>query len=324
MASLKGLIEAVRSTRVVAVLIAAAAALAIAIIATGGGDSGDGDGGVAGTGKRSAYLGPRDGGSGWVRWRPTRASVLWAVGDGANGSQQAAAVAGLISSRRVDRFLYLGDVYRAGTAGEYEVNYRPAFGRFDRIAAPTIGNHEWPNLATGYVPYWTAARGYPPPLWYAFAASGWQLVSLNSNSPAATSPDQLGWLNRTISRSSRYGNCRIAFFHHPLYSAGLHGDLGSLGPIANALEGRASIALSGHDHDLQRLRPIEGITQLVSGAGGAGIYPVNREDPRLAFSDDTHHGAIRLQLTPGRAVVSFVSSDGTLLDRSVVRCSQAG
>lgn len=250
-------------------------------------------------------------------------SVVWALGDGASGSPEASAVAGMVSSQRVDRFLYLGDVYQSGTAAEYEANYRPTFGRFDRVAAPTIGNHEWPNASTGYVPYWTGARGSPPPFWYAFAASGWQLISLNSNSPVATSPEQLGWLNRLIRKARRYGNCRIAFLHHPIYSAGLHGDLSGLEAIASTLEGRASIVLSGHDHDLQRMRPIDGITQLISGAGGAAIYPVNRDDPRLAFFDDTHHGAIRLKLTPGRAVVSFVASDGSLLDRSVVRCAQS-
>jgi hypothetical protein len=42
----------------------------------------------------------------------------------------------------------------------------------------------------------------------------------------------------------------------------------------------------------------------------------------LAFYEDTHHGAVRLKLRPGRAVVSFVASDGSLLDRSAVSCRQ--
>jgi hypothetical protein len=202
------------------------------------------------------------------------------------------------------------------------VNYRPLYGRYDQSAGPTIGNHEWANVATGYVPYWTAARGKPPPFWYASAASGWQLISLNSNAPISTSPDQLGWVRSKIERSPRYGTCRIAFMHHPTYSAGLHGGLAALQPVLAELEGNASILLSGHDHDMQRLRPISGITQLVSGSGGRELYPVNRNDPRLAFYDDTHHGAVRLKLRPGRAVVSFVASDGSLLDRSAVSCRQ--
>ncbi len=308
----------------IALLIVVAAAAGLVWILSDDGDAGEaGEDGVATTPAGSTYLGPGGDRTGWVPSRTKRVSVVWAVGDAADGRAPAERVASMIASRRVDRLLYLGDVYETGTAEEYEANYRPVFGRFDRIAAPTIGNHEWPNVATGYVPYWTAARGAPPPFWYAFAASGWQLISLNSNEPALSSPEQLAWLRGTISKAPRYGDCRIAFFHHPRYSAGLHGGLSALEPMISVLEGRAVIALSGHDHDLQRLRPLDGITQLVSGAGGAELYPVNPDDPRLVFSDDTHHGALRLKLTPGRAVASFLSSKGALLDRSVIRCAQS-
>ncbi len=213
-------------------------------------------------------------------------------------------------------------MYESGTADEFQANYRPLYGRFNRITAPTIGNHEWPNVATGYVPYWTAARGTPPPFWYAFAASGWQLISLNSNSPASTSRAQLDWLRREIHRTPRFGNCRIAFMHHPVFSAGLHGDLTSLQPIFGELRGHASIVLSGHDHDMQRLHPVDGITPLVDGAGGQELYPVNRDDPRLAFADDTEHGALRIALSPGRAGLAFVGEHGTTLNHSAVHCRQ--
>jgi hypothetical protein len=303
----------------IAVLAAAVGLAFIAAVVHDQGDSGA-KGDVDGA-HSSAYLGPR-GGNGWVRSRPTRRSVVWAIGDGADGGADGRAVASMVGARRVDRLLYLGDVYESGTAGEFQANYKPLYARFDDITAPTIGNHEWPNVATGYVPYWSAARGSPPPFWYAFAASGWQLISLNSNSPASTSPAQLGWLRGEIRKTPRYGDCRIAFMHHPIFSAGLHGDLASLQPIFDELRGHASIVLSGHDHDMQRLHPIDGITPLVDGAGGQELYPVNREDRRLAFADDTEHGALRIRLSPGRANLAFVGEDGTTLDRSAVGCHQ--
>jgi hypothetical protein len=274
---------------------------------------------VAGAKEHSDFLGPRRSG-GWVRSRPKPNSVIWAIGDGADGGPDSRAVASMVGDRRVDRLLYLGDVYETGTAQNFQANYDPAYQRFDAITAPTIGNHEWGNAATGYVPYWTAARGTPPPLWYAFAASGWQLISLNSNTP--TSPDQLDWLQTQIAQTPRYGTCRIAFMHHPRFSAGLHGDLTSLEDVFGALQRHASILLAGHDHDMERLRPVNGITQYVDGAGGRELYPVNRSDPRLAFADDTHHGALRIRLTPGQAVLTFVAEDGSTLDRSTVNCRQ--
>ena len=277
------------------------------------------DHGAAHTIRQSTYVGPRHD-HGWMPSRRRPVSVVWAIGDGADGGAHGRAVAAMVGSHRIDRLLYLGDVYESGTASEFRTNYAPLYGRFNRITAPTIGNHEWPNIATGYVPYWTAVRGTPPPLWYAFAASGWQLISLNSNEP--TSPAQLSWLSREIRTTPRYGDCRLAFMHHPVYSAGLHGDLAALQAAFGELRGHASIVLSGHDHDMQRLHPVGGITQYVDGAGGNDLYPVNRSDPRLAFSDDTHHGALRIKLRPGRAVLTFVAEDGSPLDRSTVTCHQ--
>ena len=303
------------SRRLVAAAVFAALALAVALVTFADGE------GKAGHGSRSApYLGPRDGGHGWMRSRPKRRSVVWAIGDGADGGASGRAVAEMVAAHRVDRLLYLGDVYQDGTAAEFEFNYASLYGRFNRITAPTIGNHEWPNVATGYVPYWTAVRGSPPPLRYAFAASGWQLISFNSNVPDSAA--QLRWLHALIRRTPRYGNCRIAFAHHPFVSAGLHGDLDALQPVFARLRGHARLLLSGHDHDMQRLRPIVGITQLVDGAGGNELYPVNRGDPRLAFADDTRHGALRLDLRPGGATLTFVAEDGTRLDRSSVACRQ--
>jgi hypothetical protein len=313
----------VRGWLVAAVVVAAAAAVAVLFALRD--DSPDGTGGIS-EGARSAstshdpstYLGPPDD-RGWMPSRRKRRSVVWAVGDAADGSTAAESVAAMISSHRVDRLLYLGDVYETGTRQEFQANYRPIYGGLGEVTAPTIGNQEWANVARGYVPYWSAVRGTPPPLRYGFAVSGWQLISLNSNQP--TDPEQEAWLAREIQRAPRYGDCRIAFMHHPRYSAGVHGDLDGLEALFDELPGRARILLAAHDHDMQRLHPIDGITQYVEGAGGAQLYPVNRDDPRLAFFDDTHHGALRLMLRPGRALLSFISTDGSVLDRSVVSCS---
>jgi hypothetical protein len=268
---------------------------------------------------RTPYLGP-PGGHGWMSSRREPRSIVWAVGDAADGSLAAQNVASMIASTRVDRLLYLGDVYEYGTAQDFQANYRPLYGALGNVTAPTIGNHEWPSAATGYIPYWTAVDGAPPPLWYAFAVSGWQLISINSNLPESTAQRQ--WLAHLIHASPRYGNCRIAFMHHPVFSAGVHGDLAELQPLFGELRDHARLILAGHDHDMQRFHPVDGITQLVDGAGGSELYPVNRGDRRLAFADDTHNGALRMKLRPGRARITFVAGDGSSLDRSTVRCAQ--
>jgi len=73
--------------------------------------------------------------------------------------------------------------------------------------------------------------------------------------------------------------------------------------------------------DSQRLKPRDGVVQLVAGAGRgrAPLYPV-RPDPRLAFGNARDLAAVRLTLTPGRARFAFIAADGRRLDAAEVPC----
>ena len=247
-------------------------------------------------------------------------AVVWAVGDGADGSPAARRVAARIGAGRVDRFLYLGDVYQSGTAAEFASNYQPVYGRLARRTAPTPGNHEWPNWKTGYAPYWRRALGRSQPLFYSFRLGGWQIVSVNSENP--DDGEQLRWLRSEVAGP---GDCRLAFWHRPRYSAGTrHGDDPSVAPLWNAVRGRVRLVVTGHEHGMQRLHPIDGVTSLISGAGGHGLYRLRRADRRLAWGEDRRYGALRLELSPGRARFAFVDADGRVLDQGEVPCRRGG
>jgi len=144
---------------------------------------------------------------------------------------------------------------------------------------------------------------------------------LNSEAPHGADSAQLRWLRARL--RSDTGTCRLAFWHRPLHSAGLHGDQHDVAPLEDALVGHAALVLNGHDHDLQRLRPARGIVSLVVGAGGHGRYGVNSGDPRLAFANDSVYGALRMRLQPRRATLEFVAADGKSLDQSSVGCRPA-
>jgi hypothetical protein len=251
--------------------------------------------------------------------RPDAPAEVWAVGDGASATSASRAVAARIAKARPDRVLYLGDVYEHGTASEFRTNLGGVYKGLVRRMAPTPGNHEWPRHRDGYDPYWRSVTGASTPPWYAFDIGGWTLLSLNSETPANAA--QLRWLRGRL--GSARGACTLAFWHRPRFSAGRHGDQADVEPLWDAVRGRVPLVLSGHDHDLQRLRPVDGTTQMVSGAGGRSRYGVDERDPRLAFADDRHQGALRLRLRPGRARLAFMAVDGTVLDRSSVRCSTA-
>jgi hypothetical protein len=246
------------------------------------------------------------------------AAIVWAVGDGAAAQSGAPAVVARIARHRADRLLYLGDVYESGTASEFARAYAPTFGRFAKITSPTPGNHEWARRAQGYDAYWRSVRGAAPPPYYALRVGGWQILSLNSETAHGAGSPQLRWLERRLRAP---GDCRIAMWHRPRFSAGVvHGDQPDVEPFWSALRGRARIVLAGHEHDMQRFLPRNGITEFVSGAGGNGHYAL-RPRPGLAFGDATHYGALRLALRPRRAQWAFVSAGGATLDSGTIRCA---
>lgn len=238
---------------------------------------------------------------------------LWAVGDAdAPGSEE---VARQIRKADPDRVLYLGDVYPTGSARDFRRWAKPFDGLLDRMA-PTPGNHDWPKAKRGYFPFWKRVTGRTQPGHYSFRLGGWQILSANSELRRGGATRR--WLRRRV-RSG--GNCRIAFWHRPRFSAGAHP---RGGPIADgywrALGGHARIIVNGHDHNMQRMHARGGVTEFVSGAGGRALYDVDEDDDRLAFSDDTHFGALHLSLVPGEALWEFVSADGHTLASGVLHC----
>jgi hypothetical protein len=260
---------------------------------------------------------PGRGGFAFVRSVPGRSATLWAVGDGDAGRASRALV-GRIAADRPDRLLYLGDVYERGSAADFRDNYAPSFGRLASITAPTPGNHDWPRHRGGYDPYWERALRRPETAaWYRFQAGGWTILSLTSETQREAGSDQLTWLGEQLRAS---GTCRLAFWHRPRFSAGTrHGDEPRMAPAWDALRGHAALVVAGHDHTMQRLRPIDGITSFVSGAGGHSRYEL-RDDRRVAFGDAAHEGALRLRLRRGFASYAFVTAAGRVLDSGSVRC----
>lgn len=242
---------------------------------------------------------------------------IWAVGDGADAGLAGASVTRLIE-RRADRVLYLGDVYESGTKEEFEQNYAPTFGRLASITAPTLGNHEAPNAELGYDPYWRKIYGEVPPSFYSFELGGWEILSLNSEIDHDSGSDQVRWIRE---QTREGGDCRLAFWHRPRYSAGTtHGDDPSLQPLWDAVSGRARLVVNGHEHDMQRLAARDGIIQLIAGSGGRSAYLIDPGYEGLRFGDDQLVGALRLRLRPGHASYAFVSARGAILDSGTVRC----
>jgi hypothetical protein len=240
--------------------------------------------------------------------------VVWAVGDGGDGTEAAHAVSALIQADAPDALLYLGDVYPEGTAQDFSERYHPVFGPLKSITWPTPGNHDWANRATGYFRYW--GRRVKP--WYRVTIAGWEIISLNSETRHDRRSPQVNWAKRVV--ALKRGTCRLAFWHRPLRSPGLiHGGTANVAPLWNAVRGHVRLVVNAHDHLMTRFKRIDGITQYISGAGGYTLYR-SRPDHRADFIRSGTNGALRIALSRGRASLEFRSTTGEVLDRSSARC----
>ena len=248
---------------------------------------------------------------------PERA-VVWAAGDVAGPGVRADRVAALVRRGEPDRFIYLGDVYETGSARDFRRWYQPRFGQLAHITEPTIGNHEWDRRFQGYYPYWFRRKGERLAPWFKTQIAGWEILSLNSQAPHGTDSAQLSWLRAALEGP---GDCRIAFWHRPRYSEGAYRRAVDLKPFWKTLAGHARIVLNGHDHNLQRHSPQLGMVEYVVGAGGRDRYKLHRGPSTMAWGTDRSDGALRMVLTPGRALLEFRAPSGHLLDRSRATCT---
>lgn len=241
---------------------------------------------------------------------------VWALGDGSvEGSSSVRRVSSLVTAAKPELFLYLGDVYSDGSAEDYRT-YGSLYGSLAKRTAPTLGNHEADNRPSGYAAYWGRALGRPIPRWYSFKAGDWTIFSLDSEVDGSLARRQASWLR---SKLKGRDTCRLAYWHRPRYSGGMHGDEPAVAPLWNALKGRARLVLNGHDHDMQELKRRDGITELVAGAGGNERYSL-RSDGRRAWGNDDDFGALKLSLSRGRARYAFVDEGGRTLRRGSASC----
>jgi hypothetical protein len=236
-----------------------------------------------------------------------------------------------------DVVLMLGDgQYPDGALERYRRGYGRTWGRYRDRTRPVPGNHDYGTPgARGYFDYFGELAGPAGLGYYAFDAGGWRFLALNSNCWAAggcgpTSP-QYRWLAEQLGEAR--GTCVLAYWHHPLFTAGRYSGYEPVRPWWDLLARHGTaLVLAGHDHNYQRFPPLDaegrpsarGVRQFVVGTGGRNLYRARRPAPvapdRLV---DDRFGVLRLRLFPGRYEWAFVAAGGEVLDRGSAPCPTA-
>ncbi len=234
--------------------------------------------------------------------------VIVGAGDIANcGTTTDTATARLVA-KISGTVITLGDnAYQSGTAAQFKNCYGPTWGRFKSRTRPATGNHDYQTAgAKGYFDYFGTRAGHRSNGYYAYTLGTWHIIVLNSNcglvSCKAGSP-QLKWLEYVLGKSR--GRNVLAYWHHPRFSSGKHGNDESVQAFWDLLyrEG-ADIVLNGHDHDYERFAPQTptgrsdpkyGIRQFVVGTGGTSLRSKGSTAANSQVFSSTH-GVIKLRL----------------------------
>jgi acid phosphatase type 7 len=251
-------------------------------------------------------------------------TIVYALGDAADGGAEATELASYVEDQDPDRFLYLGDVYESGTAEEFERNFDPLYGDLADRTDPVIGNHEYPNVENGYYPYWRDKRGWTEAQAkhrsYIDSESGWQVIAYSSETDPA---EEARWVMHQIDKQD--GTCRIAVAHRARYSIAdsQHTDNVDQAPIWKVLAGTTAINLAAHSHVYGRLEPIDGVNVIVSGQGGHDIRELGPEQHPVAASTAGATSVTRLVLRPGEAELTQMGPDGTTYDNETIACQRA-
>jgi acid phosphatase type 7 len=228
----------------------------------------------------------------------------------------------------------LGDnAYPDGTAEQFRECYDPTWGKYKRRTKPAAGNHEYnTSEARPYFDYFGRKVGKPGRGYYAYDRGSWHIVVLNSNCEevaCGARSRQVRWLRRNLAKHRT--RCTLAYFHHPLFSSGEHGNQKKMRPTWNALyAANAEVVVSGHDHSYERFAPqkpdgsrdaVRGIREFVVGTGGGEHYPFGEIEANSQVRNAKTFGVLKLTLHSNSYAWKFVPVAGkSFTDSGFVPC----
>lgn len=263
----------------------------------------------------------------------TEAAVLWAAGDigdcGSPGDEETAKLPGTSPGT----VAILGDAaYESGTEQQFAECYAASWGGLRDRTRPVPGNHEYRTAgAAPYFAYFGDLAGDPQRGYYSYDLGAWHIVALNSNCEAVGGCEegspQLDWLAGDLASSN--ARCTLAYWHHPLFSSGDHGNDPRMRRAFDVLDqAGADVVLAGHDHDYERFAPqdasgsgrADGVRQFVVGTGGKSLrgFARARANSEVRFSRD--FGLLRLTLEASGYSWDFITVDDSVIDSGSSTC----
>ncbi len=190
---------------------------------------------------------------------------------------------------------------------------------------PAPGNHDFGG--TGYQARFNLATDSGNKMYYSFTRGRWHFVTLAVDEHMAydSASDQYKWLETELAKARKANQDIAVSFHVPPYSIGSHGSnmdvRSALCPLFEKFG--VALVLNGHDHIYYRTIR-NGITYIVTGGGGAPLYPT---DPNKgALPEDKWISAnhlVVLDVDGDRVHGKMLKVDGSVFDTFEVTARSA-
>jgi hypothetical protein len=242
------------------------------------------------------------------------------IGDSGTGDREQYAVAQQLANFRArfpfDFAIMVGDnVYGTDSPSsflkKFERPYKPLLDAGVKFYA-SLGNHDDPANQQNYKPFNMGGQRY-----YSFKPKdGVRFFALDSN---YMDQKQLQWFEKELQASG--SDWKIAFFHHPPYSSGMHGSnlelRQQLEPMF--LKYGVTVAFTGHEHFYERIKPQKGIQYFVIGNSAklrkGDLNPSNI----TAKGYDTGYGFMLAEVAGDELYFQTISDKGVTIDSGVIK-----
>jgi predicted phosphodiesterase len=246
-------------------------------------------------------------------------SVKFAViGDTGTGDKYQYDVAKVLSTVH-DRFpfsfvIMLGDnLYGSERPQDFlkkfEQPYKPLLdAKVEFFAA--LGNHDDPNQRY-YKPFNMSGKRY-----YSYKKGNVRFFVLDTN---YLDPEQISWLEGELKASG--SDWKIPYFHHPLYSSGMHGSQTDLRAVLEPLflKYGVNVVFAGHEHFYERIKPQKGIYYFVSGSAGQLRRGNMGTSEQTAASFDQDLSFVAVEIAGTDMFFQTISRTGQTVDSGVIR-----
>ncbi|TJZ56979.1 alkaline phosphatase [Streptomyces piniterrae] len=220
--------------------------------------------------------------------------------------------------------LTMGDnQYDDARLKDFQNYYDKSWGTFKDKTHPVAGNHETydpDGELAGYKAYFGSVAYPDGKSYYSFDQDNWHFIALDSNSLDSS---QLDWLKSDLAANSK--KCVAAYWHHPLFSSGEHGNDPVSRPVWKLLyDAKAELVLNGHDHHYERFAAQDpdgkadknGLVELLAGVGGANPYKIEEVQPNSEKRLTDTFGVVKLNFTDTGFSWDLVDTDGNTKDSS--------